>query len=108
MATEPGDERDRQDMERLCAGHDAALNDLMERHGTRLFHYLIRQLQDESEAEDFAQETFVRVFQNRQKFDPQYRFSTWLYTIATNLEHAYESLLRKILRFAFVLQLPDE
>jgi len=85
MATEPGDDLDRQDMERLRDGHGPALNDLMERHAARLYHYLIRQLQDETEAEDFAQETFVRVFQNRHKFDAQYRFSTWLYTIATNL-----------------------
>lgn len=80
-----GDGLDRRDMERLCGGHDAALNDLMERHAPRLFHYLIRQLQDESDAEDAAQETFVRVFQHRQKFDPRQRFSPWLYTIATNL-----------------------
>jgi len=83
--TEPGDELDLQDMERLRNGHGAALNDLMERHAPRLFHYLIRQLQDESEAEDVAQETFVRVFQHRQEFDSRHRFSTWLYTIATNL-----------------------
>jgi RNA polymerase sigma-70 factor, ECF subfamily len=85
MATDQNDELDRRDMERLCAGHDAALNDLMERHAPRLFYYLIRQLQDEAEAEDLAQETFVRVFQHRQKFDARRRFSTWLYTIATNL-----------------------
>jgi RNA polymerase sigma-70 factor (ECF subfamily) len=85
METEAADLLDRQDMARLAAGHDAALNDLMARHAPRLFHYLIRQLRDESEAEDLAQEAFVRVFQNRQKFNPQYRFVTWLYTIATNL-----------------------
>lgn len=85
METEAADLLDRQDMARLAAGHDAALNDLMERHAPRLFHYLIRQLRDESEAEDLAQESFVRVFQHRQKFNPQYRFVTWLYTIATNL-----------------------
>lgn len=85
MGTEPNDELDRRDMERLCAGHDAALNNLMERHAERLFHYLIRQLGDELDAEDAAQETFVRVFRFCQKFDPRHRFSTWLYTIATNL-----------------------
>lgn len=85
MDTESSDALDLQDMERLRGGNDAALNDLMERHAQRLFHYLIRQLQDESDAEDVAQETFVRVFQHRQKFDPSHRFSTWLYTIATNL-----------------------
>jgi RNA polymerase sigma-70 factor (ECF subfamily) len=85
MDTESTDALDRQDMERLASGHDTALNDLMTRHAQRLFHYLIRQLRDESDAEDLAQETFVRVFQHRQKFNPTHRFSTWLYTIATNL-----------------------
>lgn len=79
------DAQDAQDMARLAAGHDAALNELMERHAGKLFHYLIRCLRDEAEAEDVAQETFVRVYQHRTKFDPGQRFSTWLYTIATNL-----------------------
>jgi len=79
------DERDRTDMERLTAGHDAALNELMERHAGKLFNYLIRRLQNEEDAADAAQETFVRVYQNRAKFDTSQRFSTWLYTIATNL-----------------------
>src|SRR5439155_20060272 len=64
---------------------DAALNGLMERHGQRLFHYLIRQVQSEAEAADLAQEAFVRVYQNRSKFDSRQKFSTWLYAIATNL-----------------------
>ena len=83
---DPGcDELDRADMERLSAGHDAALNELMERHAGKLFHYLIRCLQNEEDAADAAQETFVRVYQNHAKFDPNQRFSTWLYAIATNL-----------------------
>jgi RNA polymerase sigma-70 factor (ECF subfamily) len=79
------DSLDRDDMARLAAGHDAALNDLMGRHAPRLFNYLLRQLRNEGDAEDAAQETFVRVFQHRDKFDPHHRFATWLYTIATNL-----------------------
>jgi len=79
------DERDRADMTRLASGHGPALNDLMERHGEKLFHYLIRCLQNEDDAADLAQETFVRVFQHRAKFDLNQKFSTWLYTIATNL-----------------------
>ena len=78
-------DRDRTDMERLAAGHDAALNDLMERHSERLFHYLIRVLQNEEDAADVAQEAFVRVYQNRAKFKPKQKFTTWLYAIATNL-----------------------
>ena len=79
------DEQDAQDMARLAGGHDAALNDLMERHAEKLFHYLVRSLQDEADAADAAQETFVKVYQNRVKFDPQQKFSTWLYAIASNL-----------------------
>jgi RNA polymerase sigma-70 factor (ECF subfamily) len=79
------DERDAQDMARLARGHEAALNELMSRHGERLFHYLIRSLQDENDAADLAQETFVRVFQNRSKFNPGQKFTTWLYAIASNL-----------------------
>jgi RNA polymerase sigma-70 factor (ECF subfamily) len=85
MITRPSDEEDAADMARLAAGHDAALDALMARHGERLFHYLIRVLQNEDDAGDLAQETFVRVYQNRAKFNPAARFSTWLYTIATNL-----------------------
>lgn len=83
---EAGDEADQRDMERLVQGHDGALDDLMERHGQRLFHYLLRQL-SASEAEDCTHETFVRIYLNRGKFRLGARFSTWLYTIATNLAH---------------------
>lgn len=79
------DEQDAQDMARLAGGHDAALNHLMDRHAEKLFHYLVRSLQDEADAADLAQETFVKIFQNRVKFDPQQKFSTWLYAIASNL-----------------------
>jgi RNA polymerase sigma-70 factor (ECF subfamily) len=83
--TEQFDECDRTDMARLSAGHDAALNDLMARHAPKLFNYLVRSLQNEEDAADLAQDTFVRVFQNRTKFDKRMKFSTWLYAIATNL-----------------------
>jgi RNA polymerase sigma-70 factor, ECF subfamily len=79
------DERDQADMIRLAAGHVASLNDLMERHAGKLFSYLVRCLQNEEDAADAAQETFVRIYQNRAKFDVNQKFSTWFYTIATNL-----------------------
>lgn len=84
-ATTQPDECDRTDMARLASGYDAALNDLMARHTPKLFNYLVRSLQNEEDAADLAQDTFVRVFQNRTKFDKRMKFSTWLYAIATNL-----------------------
>ena len=79
------DEQDAQDMARLIDGHEAALNDLMERHAEKLFHYLVRSLQDEEDAADLAQETFAKLFQSRARFNPRQKFSTWLYAIASNL-----------------------
>jgi RNA polymerase sigma-70 factor (ECF subfamily) len=85
MNAPTSDELDTRDMARLNEGHDAALNDLMERHAGRLFHYLIRSLQDEEDAADLAQETFAKLYHSRSKFDPAQKFSTWLYAIASNL-----------------------
>ncbi len=76
---------DRADMERLAAGQDAALDDLMERHATPVFHFLCRMVGNEEDAGDLAQEAFVRVFRARASFRPGEKFSTWLFTIAANL-----------------------
>jgi len=79
------EEEDRTDMRQLAAGQDRALNRLMLRHGERLFHFLVRELGSESEAADLAEESFVRVYQHGSRFDPERKFSTWLYAIAANL-----------------------
>ncbi len=85
MSIPATDERDQQDMARLIAGQDAALNDLMARHAQPLLRYLVRLLLNETEAEDLAEESFVRVYQHRARFRLGQKFSTWLYAIATNL-----------------------
>lgn len=85
METSDADARDREDMQRLAAGHEAALNDLMERHAAPIFHFLCRMVGNEDDANDLAQETFARVFRARASFRPGEKFSTWLYTIAANL-----------------------
>ena len=80
-----GDQQDTQDMASLAAGQESSLNHLMSRNAEKLFHYLVRSLENESDAADLTQETFVRVYLNRSKFDPRQKFSTWLYAIASNL-----------------------
>lgn len=85
MATPETDAQDRADMARLAGGQEAALNDLMDRHAPKVFHFLCRLLGNEDDANDLAQDTFVRVFQHRSRFRPGARFSTWLFTIAANL-----------------------
>ena len=85
MNTANPDELDVQDMRRLAEGHEPALNNLMDRHAEKLFHYLVRCLQDEDDAADLAQETFVKLYQSRARFNAEQKFSTWLYAIASNL-----------------------
>jgi len=79
------DALDRADMEKLRGGHAAALNDLMERHATAVFHFLCRMTGNHEDANDLAQETFVRVFNSCQSYRSDGKFSTWLFTIAANL-----------------------
>ena len=79
------DAPDRADMARLTGGHDAALNDLMDRHAVTVFRFLCRMLGNEEDANDLAQETFVRVYRARASYRPEQTFSTWRFTIAANL-----------------------
>ena len=76
---------DRADMARLVGGHDAALNDLMDRHAPAVFHFLCRMLGNEDDANDLAQDTFVRVYRARESYKLEQKFSAWLFTIAANL-----------------------
>ena len=85
MSTHEPDALDQADMARLVAGHEAALNDLMERHAGVLFGFLCRFIGDEDAANDLAQETFVRVYLHRTDFKAGMRFSSWLFTIGGNL-----------------------
>ena len=48
-------------------------------------NYFLRMLGDHGLAEDLAQEVFLRVYKARQRYQPDARFTTWLYRIATNL-----------------------
>jgi RNA polymerase sigma-70 factor, ECF subfamily len=90
MTASTGEDEDRKDMARLAAGQDGALNDLMGRYGERLFHYLLRMTQNETEAADLAEEAFVRVYLHRSQFQAGRKFSTWLYAIATNLARDWQ------------------
>ncbi len=79
------DDPDRNDMRDLCEGQDAALNRIMDRWSAPLGAFIHRYLQDREDAFDLLQETFVRVYQNRDRYRPDAKFSTWLFAIAVNL-----------------------
>jgi RNA polymerase sigma-70 factor, ECF subfamily len=72
-------------MLRLRDGDDLALNELMSRWHRPLVRFLYRFTLSEPDAVDLAQDTFVRVYEHRAKYNARGKFSTWLYTIAGNL-----------------------
>ena len=72
-------------MLRLQDGEDAALNALMTRWQVPLVSFIHRYIDDRSQALDLAQETFIRVYQSRQRYRATAKFSSWLFTIASNL-----------------------
>lgn len=72
-------------MARLQGGDDLALNEIMTRWQKPLASYLFRHVGNETAALDLAEETFVRLYESRARFEGRAKFSTWLYTIATNL-----------------------
>jgi RNA polymerase sigma-70 factor (ECF subfamily) len=72
-------------MLRVQEGDNKAYDILVGRYKNRLYSYLFRLLGDDVEAEEFAQETFVKAYIHAEKYRTVARFSTWLYTIATNL-----------------------
>lgn len=72
-------------MERVQRGEERALGELMERWELPVTRLLARVVLNAREAEDLAQETFVRVWQQRGKFRPGAAFRPWLFSIAMNL-----------------------
>jgi RNA polymerase sigma-70 factor, ECF subfamily len=77
-------------MARLMAGDDLALNELMERWQKPLHSFILRYVGNYADSIELAEETFVRVYHHRSRFNFRSKFSTWLLAIATNLcrQHA--------------------
>lgn len=79
----------RQSDEELIAsfqeGRVEAFNILVGRYKHPLINFVYRYVGDYAEADDVVQETFIRVYQKKHSYQPIAKFSTWIYTIATNL-----------------------
>jgi RNA polymerase sigma-70 factor (ECF subfamily) len=72
-------------MLRVRADEPGAFEDLVEHYQHRLVAVLHHVVGNTEEAEDLAQEVFLRVYKARKKYRPRSKFSTWLFTIANNL-----------------------
>jgi RNA polymerase sigma-70 factor (ECF subfamily) len=72
-------------MKRVAKGDDDAFRLLFERHYRLAYSVIYRHIGVQAEAEDLVQEAFLRVYRNAGNWEPTAKFSTWLYTVVSNL-----------------------
>jgi RNA polymerase sigma-70 factor (ECF subfamily) len=83
---------------RTAAGDDNAFGELMTLHADRLVRVCHRLLNDRAEAEDAAQEVFLKAYRKAGRLEPRGQVYTWLYRVAVN--HCLNRLRRRrIVRF---------
>lgn len=100
---------DKEIMELIQAGDDKAFRELVIRFQDRLMNFVGRIVTDKETSEEIVQETFLRIFNQKQSYTPQYAVSTWIYTIALNLSRSElrKRKLRKFLSLDFLKEEAD-
>lgn len=92
---------DRSDEEIVAAilqGDEDLYAEIVGRYQARLVNYLYRLLRNREEAHDLAQEVFFKVYRALDRFDAEYRFSTWLFRVGQNaaIDHIRKRRLRLV------------
>jgi RNA polymerase sigma-70 factor (ECF subfamily) len=72
-------------IEAFAEGESRAFEVLVSRYQARLLNFICRTIGDRERGEDLVQEVFIRVHRHLHRFDRTKKFSTWIYTIASNL-----------------------
>jgi len=84
MTREVVEPTDEELVEAVLAGQRERFGDLVDRYQGRLVNYLYRLLRSVEDAHELAQEVFLKVYQALDRYDPRYRFSTWIFRVAQN------------------------
>jgi len=70
----------------ISEGKEKAFTELYNRYAKSMLYFFYQRLyQDESKAQDFLQDLFLKILEKSQLFDQNKKFKTWLYTLATNM-----------------------
>ncbi|WP_238626135.1 RNA polymerase sigma factor [Aggregatilinea lenta] len=80
-------------MQRTLAGDQQAFGELVQRYERDVFNLAYRMLNERTEAEDAAQEAFLRAYANLERYDPDRSFKTWILSITSN--HCIDRLRRR-------------
>ncbi|MCL2350270.1 MAG: sigma-70 family RNA polymerase sigma factor [Defluviitaleaceae bacterium] len=68
----------------VTEGGVSAFDALLGRYKNLVYSVVLRMMNDKEEANDQAQEVFIKIYRNMDKYKPDYKFSTWVIRIATN------------------------
>ena len=72
-------------MSKVGQGDKSCFDTLLQRHRTLVVNHLYRLVRNRSIAEELAQDVFLRVYRSRTTYQPQAKFTTWLFRITTNI-----------------------
>lgn len=96
---------DKELVARCRRGDERAARELVSRFERPVFSLVYRMVRDRALAEDLAQEAFVRTFNHLDRYDPTYKFSSWLFKIAHN--HTLDHLRKRELDTVSIQGAPD-
>ncbi len=99
------DQTDQSLVELCLQGDEGAAREIVHRFERPVFSLIYRMVRDRELAEDLAQEAFVRTLNNLRRYDPGYKFSSWLFKIAYNL--TIDHLRKKDLEVVSIQGAPD-
>tara|TARA_R110000868_G_scaffold411035_1_gene701462 strand:- start:37228 stop:37833 length:606 start_codon:yes stop_codon:yes gene_type:complete len=74
-------------VKQLLSGDETALNELMKRYKRKLYSFIVHYVKNDDIAYDLLQEVFIKVYLKADTFNRDFKFSTWVYRIATNICH---------------------
>ncbi len=90
---------------RSIKGDEGAFNELVNRYKRGVYTVIVRMVRDNETANDLSQETFIKLYRSLSSYDPEYRFSSWLFKVANNLTIDH---LRKNRQKVYSLDAPVE
>ncbi len=79
------EEREGRIMSDVAEGNISAFKEIVELYQRPLINFITRFIGDKTEAEDIAQDVFLKVFKAARHYRPEAKFKTWLFTIASNI-----------------------
>lgn len=84
-------------LDRFREGEARAFEELMRRHRTPIFHFILRSVKNPATADEILQDAWLRMIQGAREFQRASRFTTWAYTVARNLciDHARKAVHRR-------------